>query len=130
MPYDHPEEALVARLKADVAVAALVSGRVWPEITVQNPDFPFVLYENTGGDELQTLAGSTGLGKYTFELTVFAKTAAGARDLGQKVRAAVHDWRDVANGVQGCFADLHSVDVEDYGRTWQVTAGLWFQRAV
>jgi hypothetical protein len=113
-----PEEALYARLAADATLAALVSGRITPALTDQEVALPCLTYQRTGKESRNRLNGTSTLGKYTFALVAFADTEAQAH----AVSNAAHDalcpaggWRDVAAGVQGCFAGDSTEDVADDG---------------
>jgi hypothetical protein len=127
-----PEEVLRARLAGDPTLSALVSGRINPQLNTQEVSLPFVAYKRLGGANSSTLSGPGKLGRFTFQVDVYAATEAGAAAVVAAVESLLFPagsvWRDDAAGVKGCFPDDTLADAtDDPWRIWTRVFGIWFQ---
>lgn len=126
-----PEAALYAKLAGTAAVNDAVGGRITPQLNTQEPTYPLILYRRVGGVSTPTLSGPGSLGRYLFELAVYAETEAHAAAVVVAVEAALFPaggWRDVANGVHGVFPDDSAADhTDEPRRQWSRLIGIWFQ---
>jgi len=71
------------------ALAAVASGRVYPEAAPDNAALPFVVYRKVAADPLMTLQGYAGQTRFTIVFDCWARTYAEAITLADQVRTAV-----------------------------------------
>jgi hypothetical protein len=94
------EDALRARLLADPDVVAQVASRIWPVRLPQGPVFPAIVYQRvstTGeGVAFETPVGPT---RSRVQVSAWATTFGGARQLGEAVHHALHGWSGSSGGV-------------------------------
>lgn len=99
-------DVLKPRLTSDAAVTALVGDRIFPSKPLQEPgdDEAYLCYWNAGGGDGITLSGPQSYRTHDVRIEAVAKTQAIAEAAIAAAKARLHGWRDVAAGVQGCFA--------------------------
>lgn len=121
-----PEIAVVAKLKSATQTAA--GNRVFPQLDTQEGEVPAIVVTRLGADGGARLSGSgRKLKEYTIRVDCYAATQSEAGALAREVRERLHPedgspWRDLANGVQGCFfADSTEEVTEDGYRVSQET---------
>lgn len=101
-----PEIAVVAKLKGGSTAA---STRVYPQVNTPEPVLPLVTVARQGAANGSTRidGSSSGLKPYTVEVAHYAATQAAAVALAKQTRDLLapdgSPWRDLTNGVQGCF---------------------------
>ena len=126
-----PEEAFVTRLKGWAAFTAIVGQRLWPDVSNQDPTFPFTLYGRQGANRLQSLTATKGLARYQITLDAFAATAAQQQAIVKAATDALDGWSDPTLGVKGCFVEpAESVEQDvagDVYRSMSLVATLWFR---
>ena len=83
------EKYLVATLKGNAPLAALVGTRIFPLIVPQGTDFPCISYQRISGMPANTLSGHSGLEEIDLQIDVWAKTYAEAKEIAKAVRAAM-----------------------------------------
>jgi len=93
------EKALVNILKTNVAVAALVTTRVFFADSPQSPALPFVLMTRIGTQYVHSLNSNAGLCNARIQLDCYSKTQKEARSVGQAVRLALDIFRGTDSGV-------------------------------
>lgn len=71
------------------ALAALVSGRAYPDFAPQDTVEPFITYQQVGGVPTNTLAGSSNGQNARVQVNVWAKTREQANTLMRSVEAIV-----------------------------------------
>jgi len=100
------DEALYARLTGDAQVAAIVGTRVRPIKLKQGDSTPALSYFEVFGVHETGLSGSHGAATSMFQIDCWGKGYAEVRNLGEKVRLALHNWRGTLGGteVQGVYA--------------------------
>jgi len=78
-------------LQSDIvtALAAVASGKVYPQFVPADVDPPFVVYRIINKDPLQTLSSGTVLINSQVEFDCFSETYSGALTLAAAVKAAV-----------------------------------------
>lgn len=108
-------EVIAARLLADGPTTALVSTRITPSKPVQEPDGDYLCFWRQSGGDGVTLDGPTASHWEEIRVEATAATQARAEAILKAVRESLHGWRDVANGVQGSFAqgDADEQTLED-----------------
>lgn len=121
------EEALVSRLLGGGDLVARIGNRLWPDISNDHPQLPFLLYGRTAAARIGTLTGSTGLRRAEFVIDVFAVTASDQQAVGAVVETLLDNWRDQSIGVQGCFVEPGDSEETEWGRTLSLNVVLWFQ---
>lgn len=93
------EDAIRARLLADPDVAALVATRVWPVKLPQGPTFPAIVYQRisttSNGVAMESPVGPT---RSRVQLSAWASTFSGARQLAEAVVHALNGWSGTAGG--------------------------------
>lgn len=128
-----PTIAIVAKLKATAAVTAAVSTRIYPQLTTQEPTYPFLVVTVLGAETSATLAGKNrALKKYAVRVDSYAETEIEAQANAKLVRDALAPdgtpWTDSAAGVQGCFhTDTANDFTEDGQRFQSETFDLWHE---
>jgi len=85
-------EQVVARLRVDAAVSALVGMRIYPAVLPQPPTFPAIAYTRISQREAFSADGAEGLLATRTQLDCYALTYDGARLLGDAVRAALNGY--------------------------------------
>lgn len=87
------ESAIYNLLVSDVAIAALVSSRVYPLILPQNATYPALVYSKVSGARLHHLTGSAGRAMPRITVSCWATTYLGAKQLAALVRATLDGFR-------------------------------------
>lgn len=127
-----PGIAIVNKLSATAAVTAIVSTRITPQFTSQEPTFPALVYTVIGSETPNTLAGKNrALKRYTVQIDCFAATETATAALAKLVVEALAPdgtpWTSTTDGVQGCFhVDTEVNYMEDGSQRFQSeTFTLW-----
>lgn len=97
-------EALAPLLLADLPLAALVGARIAPSKPTQEPAGDYLCYWNVGGGDGVALDGPTQYRWQEVRFEAVAGTQARAEAILAALRAVLHGWRDVSEGIQGAFA--------------------------
>jgi len=92
-----PWVTMVAKLKADSAVAALIGARVYPMLRPQGTTLPAIEYEVTNDNPLNVASGATTTSECTITVDCIASTYIGARALAAAVQTCLGGTAD-ANG--------------------------------
>lgn len=87
----------------DGVLAALLPGRVFPDVAPQNTATPFITYQTVGGDPINFLTGEApGKANTRIQVNVWAAARLEASELGAQVeasvRAAAHLQPEVMTG--------------------------------
>ena len=119
-------------LTDDTDVAALVGTRVYSGILPQNPTYPAVTIQPITEDDNNTLASRPALRWARLQIDAWAETYAGAKDLHDKVRAALNgqsysltgvDLKSIVSQTGGQYFYEPSVEVHrrsrDYGFSYE-----------
>ena len=83
------EKSLVATLKGNAPLAALVGTKIFPLIVPQGTAFPCISYQRISGMPANTLSGHSGLEEIDLQIDVWAKTYTEAKAIAKAVRAAM-----------------------------------------
>jgi hypothetical protein len=83
------EKYLVATLKGNAQLAALVGTNIFPIIIPQGTAFPCISYQRISGMPANTLSGHSGLEEIDLQIDVWAKTYTEAKAIAKAVRAAM-----------------------------------------
>ena len=124
-------DGLVAHLKANAGVAALVVDRVYHEGMPQNVVYPAVAYAKTSVERFQTLAGPSSLVKARVGVDVWAKTSASAIAVAEAVKLALDGVTGSLGGtsIQSCTydseADLSEFDGDRTDRHLSLEFVIW-----
>jgi hypothetical protein len=87
-----PEAFLYHRLTSRTAVSSLIGSRVYPMMAPQGAPLPLVVYQRTGVDRPQSLAGNVGNPVVTLQLTSYGTSYTAVKSIARAVRLAVDGW--------------------------------------
>lgn len=104
------EEALVARLRADAGVLALVGARIYPLITPQDVLLPAIAYQRISNVIDRAQDGFATRSVTRFQLTCQANSYSGVKALAVACRRALESWVGAASdpAVMASFVDNES----------------------
>lgn len=103
------EAALVKHLTEHAGLASVLGGRVFPKHRPQQPAYPAIVYHRISGPREHSHDGASGLAHPRFQFDCYAPTYAGAKDLSERVRAALDGYR----GLMGGSVDVNGAFLED-----------------
>lgn len=113
--------ALETDLKA--ALDPLVSGRVYPDVTPDNPTLPCIVYQQVGGEAINILDGSLpDRNNARVQIHVWAKTRVEASSVTQQVRANLTS--QLAAASLGAPTSLYEEPLKLYGS--RSFYGIWY----
>lgn len=87
-----PEAFLYQRLTSQTAVSSLVGSRVYPLLAPAGTPLPLVIYQRTGVDRPQSLAGNVGNPVVTLQLTTYGTSYTSVKNIARQVRLALDGW--------------------------------------
>ena len=87
------EDAIFTRASGFGGLAALVTNRVYPRRLPSGATLPAVTYGLIDDVEPQAMGVGVGVTTARFQITAWAETFDGARDVGVQIRAAFKRWR-------------------------------------
>jgi hypothetical protein len=87
-----PEAFLYQRLTSRTAVSSLIGTRVFPMLAPQGAPLPLVVYQRTGVDRPQSLAGNVGNPVVTLQLTTYGTSYTSVKNIARQIRLAVDGW--------------------------------------
>jgi len=91
---------MVAHLKADAGVAAIVGTKVYPVPIPQGQSAPYLLYQRYDTDHIRDLSGPSGLRRTSFQLDAYSESPAEAEALSESVRLSLDGWRGTWSGIR------------------------------
>lgn len=94
------EEALIAYLKANAGVAAVVGTRVTAGERKQGGDLPAIVFHLIGSDPHYADQGTTGLVDSLIQFDCWGETYADAKRAARAVKAALQDFEGTTGGVE------------------------------
>ena len=94
-----PEAFLYQRLTSQTAVSLLIGQRVFPMIAPTGTPLPLLVYQRTGVDRPQSLAGNVGNPVVTLQLTTYGTSYTSVKSIARAVRLAVDGWTGTTAGV-------------------------------
>jgi hypothetical protein len=94
-----PEAFLFQRLTSQTAVSSLIGSRVYPLIAPQGTPLPLVVYQRTGVERPQSLAGNVGNPLVTLQLTTYGTSYTSVKTIARAVRIAIDGWTGTTAGV-------------------------------
>jgi hypothetical protein len=94
-----PEAFLFQRLTSQTAVSQYIGSRVYPLIAPQGTPLPLVVYQRTGVERPQSLAGNVGNPLVTLQLTTYGTSYTSVKSIARAVRLAVDGWTGTTAGV-------------------------------
>jgi hypothetical protein len=83
---------LVAHLKADAGVAAIVGTKVYPIPLPQGKNPPYLLYQRKDTEHVRDLSGASGLRRAEFQLDAYSTDSAQVETLAEAVRSSLDNW--------------------------------------
>lgn len=93
------EEWLVAHLKADAGVSALVSSRIYPLLLPEGAALPAISYQTVGDVLHYSHSGNSKLRRARVQITCHADTYAGAKSLAGAVKTSLAGYRGSGGGL-------------------------------
>jgi len=93
------ETAIYSKLTADATVDSLVSTRIFPNIVPQGESMPAVTYQMISAVPQETTDTAQGWRVGRFQITCWAETYSGAKELSEAVRKDLHRYSGTVNGV-------------------------------
>ena len=108
------EEAVYSRLTGNVAVAAMVSTRVYPNKIPQEAALPAVAYQRISARRVKAHAAPTGLARVRVQVTCVSRSYSEVKALAAAVRTAMQGVMGSVGGVtlQGSWLET---DADEYG---------------
>lgn len=94
-----PEAFLFQRLTSQTAVSQYIGSRVYPLLAPTGTVMPLVIYQRTGVDRPQSLAGNVGNPVVTLQLTTYGTSYTSVKTIARAVRLAVDGWTGTTAGV-------------------------------
>lgn len=94
-----PEAFLYQRLTSQTAVSSLIGTRVYPLLAPAQTPLPLVVYQRTGVERPQSLAGNVGNPVVTLQLTTYGTSYTGVKNIARQVRLAIDGWTGTTAGV-------------------------------
>lgn len=94
-----PEAFLYQRLTSQTAVSSLIGTRVYPILAPAGTPLPLVVYQRTGVDRPQSLAGNVGNPVVTLQLTTYGTSYTSVKNIARQVRLAIDGWTGTTAGV-------------------------------
>ena len=110
----------VTWIKANSALTAVISGRVYPRILPQNATLPALVYSQTSGMPAITMTEVGGYTAAIFQLSCMGENYGEAKSLAKTVRGQLHGFKGTmgATNIQAAFqigGDEDVYDVESEG---------------
>lgn len=87
-----PEAFLYQRLTSQTAVSQYVSSRVYPLIAPTGTPLPLIVYQRTGVERPQSLAGNVGNPVVTLQLTTYGTSYTSVKSIARAVRLTLDGW--------------------------------------
>lgn len=93
------DEALVAHLKAQPGLTALVSTRIYPNEIPQSSVLPAIYYQDISDVKIYTLFGKSQLTRPMKQFTVYAASKASAKAVAKQIELALTDFSGTMSGI-------------------------------
>ena len=108
------EEAVYSRLSGNVAVAAIVSTRIYPQKIPQEATLPAIAYARVSARRVKAHAAPTGLARARMQVTCVATSYSAVKALAAAVRKALEGVMGTVGGLalQGSWLET---DADEYG---------------
>lgn len=113
-------------LEADVvaALTGLVAGRVYPDVTPDNPTFPLIVYQQVGGKAVEYLEGAVADKDHArVQVIVWAKTRLQASQIARQARVALVEGTTKAT-TYAAPVSLYEDALKLYGN--RTDFGIWY----
>jgi hypothetical protein len=94
-----PEAFLYARLGGHTSVSQYVGTRIYPMVAVMGATLPLIVYQRTGVERPQSLAGNVGNPVVTVQLTVYDTSYTSVKAIARAVRLRMDNWTGTTSGV-------------------------------
>lgn len=93
------EECIASRLLDQSGLTSLVSTRIRPVAKAQSDELPFVLFEKTGTEEINTHSDACEYQRAYMQIDCFGATKASALAVSKAIRNALHHKQFTAGGI-------------------------------
>lgn len=107
------EDAMYAHLSTSTALTALVSIRIYPVMMPEDPTLPAVTFQRISNNPQWSMSGPCGMDNPTVQVDCWATSYAGAKALGDTLRAAMASAASYKS-VQVADQDIYEADTEIY----------------
>jgi hypothetical protein len=112
------EQAIYNILVNTAGITALVGTRIYQVKMPDNVTFPAISYQTSFGSQIESFTGYSGLRNPVINIDTWASSAGAAKDLAEKVRAALHGYSGtygditIDNVLEWSFIDMYDSDTE------------------
>lgn len=107
------------------ALSGLVDGRVYPLVSPDNPTFPFIVYQQIGGDAYIYLEQKLPQHRHArMQVIVWSETFPEAVALARKIEQNIVEKMSSSTPI-GAFSALYNESLEIYGARQDF--GIWYK---
>ena len=112
------EQAIYNILANTAGISAIVGTRIYQVKMPDNVAFPAISYQTSFGSQIESFTGFSGLRNPVINIDSWAKSAGVAKDLAEKVRAALHGYSGtygdvtIDNVLEWSFIEMYDSDTE------------------
>lgn len=94
-----PEAFLYQRLGQHTSVSQYVDTRIYPMVAAMGATLPLIVYQRTGVERPQSLAGNVGNPVVTVQLTTYDTSYTSVKAIARAVRLRMDNWTGTTSGV-------------------------------
>lgn len=87
------EDAFSSHVRSLASIAALVEDRVFPDVAEENSKYPYVTFQEIGGQPVHHLNGVANISDTHIQLDVWATTSKSRRQVAKALRMALDKYR-------------------------------------
>ena len=91
---------IYSRLSTDGSITAYVGTKIYPDITPQNVQYPFVVYTITNSLPVDYKDGQSNLEEITLQIDVYTQSYDDTQDLANLIRNRLDRFTGTVEGVQ------------------------------
>lgn len=92
------ETDLIARIRSDTAIAALIGSRIYPLVAPEGATKPNITYQLLSSERDRHLLGPSGLVHSTYQFDCWANTMDAARPLAEFLRLRLDNYAAITTG--------------------------------
>ena len=90
---------IYSRLSTDVSITAYVGTKIYPDITPQNVQYPFVVYTIVNSLPVDFKDGQSNLEEITLQIDVYTQSYDDTQDLANLIRNRLDRFTGTAEGI-------------------------------
>jgi hypothetical protein len=91
---------IYSRLSTDVSITAYIGTKIYPDITPQNVQYPFVVYTITNSLPVDYKDGQSNLEEITLQIDVYTQSYDDTQDLANLIRNRLDRFTGTVEGVE------------------------------